>query len=48
MLKITGIVLVLLWAAGALKRHTMGGSIHVLLVLAVILVLIGAVRGEKL
>jgi uncharacterized membrane protein len=47
MLKIAGIVLVLLWALGVFTHHMMGGFIHVLLVLAVILVLIGAVKGEK-
>jgi Family of unknown function (DUF5670) len=41
------ILLLLLWALGLLTRHTMGGFVHVLLVLAIVLGLIGLVRGKN-
>jgi hypothetical protein len=41
------VVLVLIWAVGLYTKHTMGGFIHVLLVLAVVLGLIGLVRGSN-
>ena len=47
MLKIGVILLVVLWVLGVFTRHTMGGFVHVLLVLAIILALIVLVRGEN-
>jgi len=46
-LKIGVILLVVLWVLGVFTRHTMGGFVHVLLVLAIILALIVLVRGEN-
>jgi len=47
MLRTAFIVLLLLWLIGLLTRHTMGGFIHVLLVLAIVLGLINLVRGKN-
>ena len=47
MLKIGVILLLLLWLLGIFTRHTMGGFVHVLLVLAIILALIVLVRGRN-
>lgn len=41
------IVLVVLWALGLLTSYTMGGLIHVLLVLAVIVFLVNVVQGRR-
>jgi Family of unknown function (DUF5670) len=47
MLRTACLVLLLLWLIGLLTRHIMGGFVHVMLVLAVVLGLIGLVRGEN-
>jgi hypothetical protein len=41
------IVLLVLWLIGLISAYTIGGFIHILLVLAVILVLIRIIKGEK-
>jgi hypothetical protein len=46
MLKITIAVLLLLWVLGLATGHTMGGFVHVLLVLAVVMFLIRLVQGS--
>jgi hypothetical protein len=41
------VVLIILWLLGLVTSHTMGGFIHVLLVIAVIAVLIQVIQGRK-
>ncbi|MEK7109104.1 MAG: lmo0937 family membrane protein [Patescibacteria group bacterium] len=40
-------VLVILWLLGLVTSYTIGGFIHVLLVVAIIMVLIRLIRGEN-
>ncbi len=40
-------ILVILWLLGIVSSYTLGGFIHLLLVLAIILVLIRVIRGEN-
>ena len=47
MLYTIAIILVVLWLLGILTSYTLGGFIHVLLVIAIILVLIRIIRGEN-
>jgi hypothetical protein len=47
MLRTACLVLLLLWLIGLLTRHTMGGFVHVMLVLAVVLGLIDLLRGKN-
>jgi hypothetical protein len=42
------VVLVVLWLLGLVSSYTMGGFIHVLLVLAVIVVLVKVIQGRRL
>ena len=42
------IILVLLWLVGLMSSATLGGFIHVLLVIAVIMVLLRIIAGRKL
>lgn len=42
------IVLIVLWLLGLVLSYTMGGFIHILLVLAVIVVLIRLIQGRRL
>ena len=40
-------ILVILWVLGLVSSYTIGGFIHILLVIAVIMVLIRLIRGEN-
>lgn len=40
------IVLVVLWMLGIVTKTTLGGALHILLVIAVIFLLIGVIRGR--
>ena len=48
MLQTIAIVLVVLWLLGMVSAYTMGGFIHVLLVIAVVVVLIRVIQGRRL
>ncbi len=41
------LVLIILWILGLVTSYTLGGFIHVLLVVAIIVVLLKVIRGEK-
>jgi len=41
------IVLIVLWLLGFVSSYTMGGFIHVLLVIAVIMILVRLITGRK-
>jgi len=47
MLYTIAIVLIILWLLGFVSSYTMGGFIHVLLVVAVVLVLVRVITGRK-
>lgn len=46
MLETIAIILVVLWLLGFVSSYTMGGFIHLLLVLAIIVVLVRLIRGR--
>ena len=48
MLFTIAILLCLLWAAGLMTSYTMGGLIHVLIVVAVVVVLVRIIQGRRL
>jgi Family of unknown function (DUF5670) len=48
MLWTIAVVLVVLWLLGLVTAYTMGGFIHVLLVIAVIVVLLRIIQGRKI
>jgi hypothetical protein len=41
------IILIVLWALGFLTSYTMGGLIHILLVVAIVVILIRVIQGRK-
>jgi hypothetical protein len=41
------VVLVLLWAVGMVSSYTLGGFIHLLLLLAIAVVLIRIIQGRR-
>ena len=48
MLWTIAVVLIVLWALGLVSAYTMGGFVHLLLVLAVIVILIRIIQGRKI
>lgn len=41
------VILFVLWALGMLTSYTMGGLVHLLLVVAVVMVVINLIRGRR-
>jgi hypothetical protein len=41
------VVLLILWALGLVTAYTMGGFIHILLVVAVVMVLVNLITGRR-
>ncbi|MDY0292416.1 MAG: lmo0937 family membrane protein [Desulfuromonadaceae bacterium] len=48
MLWIITVILLILWALGLVSGYTLGSFIHVLLVIALIVVVVGVLRGRNL
>jgi len=48
MLWTVAVILIVLWALGLVTSTTMGGFIHVLLVIAIVVVLINVIQGRRL
>lgn len=48
MLETIAIILLILWALGLVSSYTMGGLIHVLLVIAVVVILVRVIQGKRL
>jgi hypothetical protein len=47
MLYTVALVLVILWLLGLVTSYTLGGFIHILLVVAIIVVLLRVISGRK-
>ncbi len=48
MLETLVVILVVLWILGLVTSYTMGGFIHVLLVIAIVVILIRVIQGRRL
>lgn len=48
MLETIIVVLVILWAVGLVSSYTMGGFIHILIVLAIIVLALRIIQGKRL
>ena len=46
MLETVAVILVILWVLGVVTSYTIGGFIHILIVLAVIAILIRVIKGR--
>ncbi len=42
------VILIVLWLLGMVTSYTMGGLIHILLVVAIIVVLVRVIQGRKI
>jgi hypothetical protein len=47
MLWTIALILIILWVLGLVTSYTMGGLIHILLVIAVIVVLVNIIQGRR-
>jgi len=48
MLETIVVLLIVLWLLGLVSSYTMGGLIHVLLVIAVVVILLRVIQGRRL
>lgn len=48
MLETIAIILIILWLLGLVSSYTMGGLIHVLLVIAIVVIAIRVIKGGRL
>jgi len=47
MLWTIAVILIILWLLGVVTSYTLGGFIHILLVVAIIIVLVRLIQGKK-
>ena len=47
MLETIAVILIVLWLLGLVSSYTMGGFIHILLVIAVVVILIRLIQGRR-
>jgi len=47
MLWTIAVVLIILWLLGTVSSYTLGGFIHILLVIAIVVILVRIIRGRK-
>ena len=48
MLETIAVILVVLWLLGLVTSYTMGGLIHGLLVIAIVMILIRVIQGRRI
>jgi hypothetical protein len=48
MLETIIVVLLILWVLGLVTSYTMGGVIHILLVIAIVMILLRVIQGRRL
>jgi hypothetical protein len=48
MLETIAVILLVLWVLGLVSSYTMGGLVHILLVIAVVIVLVRVIQGRRL
>jgi hypothetical protein len=47
MLRTIAVIMIILWALGLISSYTMGGFIHLLLVIAIVVVLLNVIQGRR-
>jgi len=48
MLETLAVVLLILWALGLVSSYTLGGMIHILLVIALVVIVVRVLQGRRL
>jgi len=47
MLMTIAVIFIILWLLGLITTYTIGGFIHILLVIAIIMILVRLIKGKK-
>jgi hypothetical protein len=47
MLWTIAVILIVLWLLGLVTSYTMGGFVHIILVIAIIVVVVGFIQGRR-
>jgi hypothetical protein len=47
MLWTIAVILIILWALGLVSSYTMGGFVHILLVIAIVVIIFGFISGRR-
>jgi uncharacterized protein (DUF58 family) len=47
MLWTIAVILIILWVLGLVSSYTMGGLIHILLVIAIVVILLNIIQGRR-
>jgi len=47
MLETIAILLIILWLLGFVSSYTLGGFIHILLVIAIVMIIVRVIQGRK-
>lgn len=47
MLETLALILIILWVLGLVSSYTLGGFIHILLVVAVVVILLRVIQGRR-
>jgi hypothetical protein len=47
MLETIAVILIILWIVGFVSAYTMGGFIHILLVIAVVMIVVRLIQGRR-
>ncbi len=47
MLWTVAIILIVLWVLGLLSSYTLGGFLHILLIIALIVIVFGVIQGRR-
>jgi len=48
MLETIAVILIILWVLGLVSAYTMGGFIHILLIIAIVVILLRVIQGRRL
>jgi hypothetical protein len=48
MLETIAVILIILWVLGLVTSYTVGGFIHILLVIAIVMILVRVIQGRRL
>ncbi|MHB8471609.1 MAG: lmo0937 family membrane protein [Gammaproteobacteria bacterium] len=47
MLELIAVLLIILWLLGMVSSYTMGGFIHILLIVAIVVILVRVIQGRR-
>lgn len=48
MLETIAVILIVLWLLGMVSSYTMGGFLHILLIIAVVVIILRVIKGRKI